>query len=332
MTASSGAPRRSATVSLDLDNEWAYLRTHDDPAWKSWPSYLPLVVPRMLESFARREWRITVFVVGQDAALDQNVPALRSIAAAGHEIGNHSLRHEPWLHLYSESEVDAEIVEAAAHIERATGQRPTGFRGPGFSVSQATLRVLARRGYAYDASTLPTFIGPLARAYYLATGKFSAEQRERLSRLYGTWRDGLRPLTPYAWRVDGGSLLELPVTTFPLFRVPIHLSYVHFLAVRSRRLALAYFSAALAACRLAGVEPSVLLHPLDFLGGDEVQSLRFFPAMSLTSSEKMATVERCFDVLARHYRVRPLREQAVEVAGRGRVRVMEPRVAAEARA
>ncbi len=32
-------------------------------------------------------------------------------------------------------------------------------------------------------------------------------------------------------------------------------------------------------CRLRGVEPSVLLHPLDFLGANDIDSLAFFPGM-----------------------------------------------------
>lgn len=219
-----------ANLSLDLDNEWAYLKTHEDPVWESYPSYLDVVVPRILQSLARRNLKITVFVVGQDAALEYNHEALAQIARAGHEIGNHSLRHEPWLHLFSEHDLEQELAEAERHIQAATGQKPTGFRGPGYSQSATLLRVLARRGYAYDASSLPSFIGPIARAYYFATGKFDAEQRERLNRLFGSWKDGLRPLKPYRWRFDQTSLLEMPVTTFPVFRVPIHLSYVMYLA------------------------------------------------------------------------------------------------------
>jgi len=40
------------------------------------------------------------------------------------------------------------------------------------------LDVLVRRGYRFDASTLPTYIGPLARAYYFMTAKLQREQRE----------------------------------------------------------------------------------------------------------------------------------------------------------
>ena len=108
-----------ASLSLDLDNEWAYLKTHGDPAWEAMPSYLDCVIPRVLDMLARRGLRITFFVVGLDAAQEKNRSALAQLASAGHEIGNHSLRHEPWLHLYSEEELERDLSEAEAHIEAA---------------------------------------------------------------------------------------------------------------------------------------------------------------------------------------------------------------------
>jgi peptidoglycan/xylan/chitin deacetylase (PgdA/CDA1 family) len=53
--------------------------------------------------------------VGQDAALEKNYAALSSIAADGHEIGNHSFHHEPWLHLYTELQVEREIAQTEEH-------------------------------------------------------------------------------------------------------------------------------------------------------------------------------------------------------------------------
>jgi peptidoglycan/xylan/chitin deacetylase (PgdA/CDA1 family) len=313
-----------ASLSLDLDNEWAYLKTHGDPAWESYPSYLSTVVPRILHVLARRKLLITVFVVGQDAALEYNHEALAQIASAGHEIGNHSLRHDPWLHLFSEHDLEQELAEAERHIQAATGQKPIGFRGPGYSQSSTMLRVLARRGYAYDASSLPSFIGPIARAYYFATGQFDAEQRERLNRLFGSWKDGLRPLKPYRWRLNGTSLLEMPVTTFPVIRVPIHLSYVMYLAGFSTVLAQTYFNTALWTCRLFGVEPSILLHPLDFLGGEDVPRLQFFPSMKMSSQQKIAIVERCLDSMVHLFDVRSVGEHATVVATRKNLIEVEP--------
>ena len=38
-----------ASLSLDLDNQWSYMRTHGDAGWESRPTYLPLVLPLALD-------------------------------------------------------------------------------------------------------------------------------------------------------------------------------------------------------------------------------------------------------------------------------------------
>ena len=91
-----------------------------------------------------------------------------------------------------------------------------------------------------------------------------------------------------------GELIEIPVTTMPLFKVPIHASYILYLSCYSEALAMAYLKTALALCRLTGTPPSILLHPLDFLGGDDEKDLSFFPAMNLPGEKKMAIMDRIF--------------------------------------
>ena len=31
-----------ASLSLDLDNQWSYMKTHGDAGWEALPTYLPL--------------------------------------------------------------------------------------------------------------------------------------------------------------------------------------------------------------------------------------------------------------------------------------------------
>jgi peptidoglycan-N-acetylglucosamine deacetylase len=324
-------PKRKpiASLSLDLDNQWSYMKIHGDPGWDSFPSYLNLVVPRALGFLKQRDLLITFFIVGQDAALEKNHAALRLIGEAGHEIGNHSFHHESWLHLYSEAEIEREISIAESSIRYVTGQHPIGFRGPGYSFSPSVLRVLARRGYHYDASTFPTFLGPLARAYYFMTSNLSKAERQKRKALFGSFKDGLQPLKPYQWSLGTDQLIEIPVTTLPIFKVPIHFSYVLYLSVFSPALALLYFRIALWMCRLTGTQPSLLLHPLDFLGQEDVPELAFFPGMSLPSYKKLATLGKAIDLLRRQFTVLPVKEHAYQVAER-RLPLLEPRGLAEA--
>jgi hypothetical protein len=314
-----------ASLSLDLDNLWSYQMTHGDPGWEALPSYLDVLVPTALRFFEERDQRITFFIVGQDAALERNVPVIASLAEAGHEIGNHSFGHRPWLHRYSRDQLHEELGSAEEAILAATGQRTVGFRGPGYSLSEDVLRVLVERGYRYDASTLPTVVGPLARRYYFRTAKLTAEQREQRGYLFGGAREGLRPVKPYHWQVGEQRLLEIPVTTMPLTRVPIHVSYVLYIAGISAAAARAYFANALRLCRLRGVQPSILLHPLDFLGADDVDALAFFPGMNLTGAFKRTVVGACVDELRRQFRVVPMSEHAEAIVRDGRLAAVPAR-------
>ncbi len=323
-------PKHFASLSLDLDNQWSYMKTHGDPGWDEYPSYLDIVVPRILKLLKEQGLTITFFIVGQDAALEKNQPAIRMIAEAGHEIGNHSFYHEPWLHQYTEEQIDQDLGMAEELLIKITGQKPVGFRGPGYSLSKTALKVLARRGYIYDASTLPTFIGPLARMYYFMRSKFTVNEKEKRDLLFGNLRDGLRPLKPYRWDIDGNGdpgegPIEIPVTTMPVIKVPFHVSYLLFLRRYSKRLAILYFKFALLLCRLTGTQPSLLLHPLDFLSYDDIKELSFFPAMDVEAEEKLKLVGEILHIYQSHQEVIPLGLHANMIAQTSKVSLIEPR-------
>jgi len=305
---------RIASVSLDLDNKWAYMRSSKIEGWEDYPTYLDVAVPRVLDFLSRRALTITFFIVGKDASLAKNHEAIASIAKAGHEIGNHSFNHEPWLHLYSRSELDTEIGQAETAIENVTGQRPRGFRGPGFSLTPAVVEVLAERGYVYDCSVFPTFIGPLARAFYfLKSGKMTPEERELRKRLFGKFSDGFQSLEPSEISSQGRKLVEIPVTTLPIFKTPIHVSYFMYLASFSTAAAKAYWKTALGLCRVTNVAPSLLLHPLDFLSREDVPELEFFPGMSVPTNKKLQMLEWVFDSMERHFKIVPICQHVNEV-------------------
>src|SRR5207253_4312681 len=75
-------PKPIASLSLDLDNKWSYLKTHGDGGWANYPSYLDRVVPRFLGLLDDVGILVTVFVVGHDAARQVNYDVLAPISAA----------------------------------------------------------------------------------------------------------------------------------------------------------------------------------------------------------------------------------------------------------
>ncbi len=289
------------SLSLDLDNKWSYLKTHGSDAWVGFPSYLDLVVPRILEFLRDRDLKITFFVVGQDAELEKNSEAFTRLSESGHEIACHSFNHEPWLHLYSEQDLSDELEKAEEAIQKATGQRVRGFRGPGFSISETTLRVLLRRGYEYDATAFPNVLNPLARAYFFATSKLTDEEKEKRKALFGSFSDAFRPVKPYSWRLDEHELIELPVTTMPIFKTPIHFSYLIYLASYSKFVAKFYLRFAMTMCRITRTEPSLLLHPLDFMGAEDDDELSFFPAMTMPLQQKLDLMDTFMGMLLKNF-------------------------------
>ena len=291
-----------ATISLDLDNQWSYMKIHGDEGWDRYPSYFDIFIPHVLDILDELELKITFFIVGKDTESEENRKYLRMITERGHEVGNHSYNHESWLQSYSYEEIEKEIIAAEKAIENATGQRPKGFRGPGFSWSQDLLKVLVTRGYLYDASTLPTYLGPLARKYYFMKSDLSKEEKKARKELFGKFSEGFRKLKPYFFRLDDGrKILEIPVTTMPLLKLPFHLSYLIYINNISAVLMRSYLSLALFLCRITRTPISFLLHPLDIIGGDQITQLAFFPGMNVRSEEKIEVFKYVVRRLMKHF-------------------------------
>ena len=293
-----------AGISLDLDNQWSYMKIHGDEGWDQYPSYFDIFIPHILNVLDELNLKITFFIVGKDTESEDNRKYLRMITERGHEVGNHSYHHESWLQTYSYEKIEKEIIHAEKAIQEVTGLKPIGFRGPGFSWSKDLLKVLESRGYQYDASTLPTYLGPLARAYYFWKSDLSKEEKRSRKELFGKFSEGFRKLKPYKWDLGNGkSIVEMPVTTMPIFKLPFHLSYLIFLGNSSMGLMKLYLTVAIRLCKITKTPISFLLHPLDLIGGDQITQLAFFPGMNVNSIKKVEIFKAVIQTLNKHYEV-----------------------------
>lgn len=305
------ANRKYASLSLDLDNLWSYLKIHGDPDWQSYPSYFEIFIPRILEFLNTHQVKTTFFIVGQDADREETKPWLRKISREGHEFGNHSYYHEPWMEERTTEEIRQELVNSHNAIEAVTGKTPVGFRGPGFCCNNNLLEAVQKLEYTFDASLFPTVISPLAKLYYLlTTTSLKSKEKSKRKNLFGKMRNGFMSLKPFKWNLKSGPLLEIPVTTIPLVRLPFHFSYIMWLSKFSKSGALRYFSTALTLCKTFNVEPSVLLHPLDFLGKEDVTELNFFPGMDLTRDHKLEIAHEAISILMSKFEIITMSQHA----------------------
>ncbi|MEM1227394.1 MAG: polysaccharide deacetylase family protein [Planctomycetota bacterium] len=303
-----------ASLSLDLDNKWAYLRAAGRGDWESAPSYLPLAVERIVDLLGEIGLPLTVFLVGRDCQSGADGDAIRRFGELRKwEAANHTWNHLPWMHAMSQGEVTNEIHRTHDAIGSLTGQTAVGFRGPGFSCPPSVLRVLADAGYCYDASVFATSMAPIARAVFLARTDLQGEQREKAKQLYGGFASMRQPNIPHRRVVDGdGSnqvLGEVPVTVMPWTRTPIHFSYLTFLAGYSIAAAKTYFRAALKLCRWSKVPPSLLLHPPDFLGQEDDADMAYFPGMRLSRASKLAFMRWALRTFHEQFDVQTISDQ-----------------------
>ena len=51
--------KMNASISLDLDNQWAYMKVHGDKGWDKYPSYFDKFLPHGLKMLEKYNLKIT---------------------------------------------------------------------------------------------------------------------------------------------------------------------------------------------------------------------------------------------------------------------------------
>lgn len=213
---------RLAALSVDLDEIPCYAAIHglQVPSASEHAIY-DHAVARLEALFGDERVPATFFAIGSDLGREQNRAALKRLQAAGHEIASHSQSHLYDLTRRDDATIEREIVRAEESIERATGERPVGFRAPGYTITDQVLGHLSRRGYLYDSSVFP------CPAYYgLKVSAISAiALAGRTSRsVVDHPRVLTAPANPYRigdrYERRGDGLLELPIGVTRGARLP----------------------------------------------------------------------------------------------------------------
>jgi len=146
----------AVTLSFDLDAETVWWDDPDSMSGAAGPlsqgRYGPQVaVPAILAVLDRHELKATFFVPSWVAM--QYPDTVRAIAAAGHEIGAHGVRHVPPTQLTPEEERQR-LRQSIDTLVRVGGSRPLGYRAPAWALSDATLDLVREAGFLYSSNLM----------------------------------------------------------------------------------------------------------------------------------------------------------------------------------
>ncbi len=260
----------------------------------------------------------TLFMVGNDFQYWQNHEIIRRMVIAGHEIANHSMSHSQGFRFLPTTEKEAEIAGMEAICQAVTGQRPVGFRSPGWNIADDALPILQKRGYLYDSSLFPTLLTPLLKLLYWYTLR-GCKESDRTT--LGSWKYILAPVNPYQTGkrsfIDKGQsgFFEFPLTVTPGLRLPFFATF--FLAT-----GLKFFDFCLRTLRTCQRPIQFQLHLSDFVDyshpelKDQVpidQGTYVPQALRTPLMKKQEFFEQVFAKIAADYQIVTLQQWAQEI-------------------
>jgi hypothetical protein len=201
------------SLSVDLDEIPNYFKIHglDTPEGAATAVY-DIAVDRLKDLARGLGVPLTMFTVGSDLERPEAAAKLRACREVGFEIANHSLDHRYDLTRLTSDDMRAQIKGGADAIERAVGERPVGFRAPGYTINDDVFRVLTEEGVEYDSSVFPC---PAYFAAKTAAISIIAARGRTSQSVVDTPFVLMAPTGPYKvgmpYYTRGQGMLELPV-------------------------------------------------------------------------------------------------------------------------
>jgi peptidoglycan/xylan/chitin deacetylase (PgdA/CDA1 family) len=195
-----GPDGQGSALTLSFDNlgEASELESGTEPAGPALGAHPSVteVLPRLLDELDAQALRATFFVEAINCELYPD--AVREIAARGHELGHHGVRHERWADLSPQRE--KEILRRGMDAFAGLGIAVAGFRPPGGELTSATRGLLLEHGLRWvsPVGEQPTAEGGLAELPFRWTDVDAYHVLPHFAGLRASHGDPREPLDPAA--------------------------------------------------------------------------------------------------------------------------------------
>jgi peptidoglycan/xylan/chitin deacetylase (PgdA/CDA1 family) len=142
-----------ATIGIDIDAVAGWIGSYggaDSPSdiqrgvWAG-----EVGTPRLLKLFEKFNLKTSWFIPGH--SIESFPDQARMVADAGHEIGAHGYLHENPVSMTSAQEEEV-LVRSIELVEKLSGRAPRGYVAPWWEMSEVTVDLLLKYGFAYDHS------------------------------------------------------------------------------------------------------------------------------------------------------------------------------------
>jgi polysaccharide deacetylase family protein (PEP-CTERM system associated) len=181
--------RQRNVFSIDVEDWFHILDSDKVPGFSEWGSQVSIVSRnflRLLDILDESDVKATCFFLGWVAEKYPNL--VHEAIRRGHEIASHGFRHT-LIFDQTREEFKRDISHAKKLLEDISGTKVTGYRAPGFSISNRNiwaLDVIRETGHEYDSSLFPAVRGH---------GGIETPNKN-----------------PYVIETESGSLFEFPIT------------------------------------------------------------------------------------------------------------------------
>jgi len=298
---------KRACISIDLDSLYCYQSIFGLDVDKSDNLIYDVGLTRFVDLLDEFGFKGTMFTIGRDVYMGDNIDRLKKLVKDGHEIANHTLNHDYRLTRLDDEILELEVGQGKKVLESALDCEVKGFRAPGYNMTNRLMASIARHGHSYDSSVFPCLPYYTTKAAVLASMALRGKQSKSILGDPAVLASALGPYKPRSdsyWRSGDLDIWEIPISTSPVLRFPFLGSFLIIMGEK-------WFPILFRMLKSSSDCLVLEFHGMDFIDGpnDGLDEALFKqPDITVPWDVKLKLFRKVFTALKENYEVLPIVE------------------------